>query len=405
MTALPSGQTLINQYASAIAGGAPPETAFAAAFGMTPSAFEPKLREYVHRMRFKAWNYTFDDRLHAQPPLTARALSPSEAEAWLGDLQVRIQRRDEGARRIEAAAAAQPDTAPVQLALARLRLAQDRADEAWPALERAVQLAPDDFDILYSTGVAALVHLDRASDQKRGDLEQRAFAALTRAAVLAPDSPDTLAWLAYAGLRQREWGAAADAIARAIALAPGRTEFRIRQADIMILRGAPNAARPMLQEIATRSADRLSADSARRRLEALDAAATRGNLAENTVAARGPLVGPARPASRTRLDLRRVQAGEEQAFGRLTAVECRVGQVRFHVEAGGRDVVSAAAQFADVDLVRFTDSKESRLGCGTRVAPDPVYVTWRVSKPRDWPADIAGVTVALEFLPPDYIPR
>ncbi|MGH9140788.1 MAG: tetratricopeptide repeat protein, partial [Vicinamibacterales bacterium] len=286
-----------------------------------------------------------------------------------------------------------------------LLLAQHRADEAWPALDRAVQLAPDDFDILYGAAVAALVHLDRASDRTRGDLEQRAFAALTRAAVLAPTSPDTFAWLAYAGLRQREWDAAANAIARAIALAPGRTEFRIRQADIMILRGAPNAARPMLQEIAARSPDRVSADSARRRLEALDAAATPGSAAANTVAARGPLAGPPRQGSPMRLDLRRVQAGEEQAFGRLTAVECRVGQVRFHVEAGGHDVVTAAAQFADVDLVRFTDSKESKLGCGARVAPDPVYVTWRVSKPSDWPADISGVTVALEFLPPDYTPQ
>ena len=72
-------------------------------------------------------------------------------------------------------------------------------------------------------------------------------------------------------MRAQAWNDAAKAIARAIELAPGRTEFRLRQADIMILRGAPHVARPMLQEMA-RSIDKVSAEAARRRLEALDAA-------------------------------------------------------------------------------------------------------------------------------------
>ena len=388
MTELPSGQTLINQYASAIAGGAPPDQAFAATFGMAPAAFEPKLREYVRGLTFKAWVFTFDERLQQQAPMASRVLAPAEAEAWLGDLQLRIQRTGDAARRIESAAAAAPDNAAAQLALARLRLAQDRADQAWPALEAALRLAPDDFTIQYRAGVTALQYLDRATGARQVELEQRAHDALTRAAAFAPNSPDTFAWLAYASLRQRAWDEAARAISRAIGLAPGRTEFRLRQADIMILRGAPDVARPMLMEIAARSADKLSADSARRRLEALDAAGAR------------------RPGSRVRLDLRRVQDGEQRVFGRLTAVECAGGgrPVLFHVEAGGRDLVTAAARFSDVDLVRYTGGKDATLACGRREPPDPVYVTWRADKPSDWPGELAGVTVAVEFLPLDFVP-
>ena len=44
MTELPSGQDLINQFAGTIAGGARPDQAFASTFGMTPAAFEPKLK-------------------------------------------------------------------------------------------------------------------------------------------------------------------------------------------------------------------------------------------------------------------------------------------------------------------------------------------------------------------------
>ena len=139
MTELPSGQSLLNQYVSAIAGGAQPEQAFTATFGMTPAAFEPKLREYLRGLTFKAWIYTFEQRVQQEAPRPPRVLAPAEAEAWLGDLQLRIQRKDEAARRIEGAVVAAPDNAAAQLMLARLRLAQDRADEAWAPLEAALQ--------------------------------------------------------------------------------------------------------------------------------------------------------------------------------------------------------------------------------------------------------------------------
>lgn len=402
MTELPSGRTLINQYAGAIAGGAKAEQAFATTFGVTPAAFEPRLREYVRRMRFKGWLYTFDRLLQTKSPTAARLLSPAEAQAWLGDLQLRIRRNDEAATRIEGAALSEHDNATAQLALARLRLFQDRANEAWPLLERAARLGQDDFAIQYGTGVASLQYLDHAAGgQQQVTVEQQAHDALTRAALLMPNSPDTFAWLAYADLRQQAWDDAAKAISRAIELAPGRTEFRLRQADIMILRGAPNAARPMLKEIAALSVDRLSAESARRRLEALDAAAIPGTT-YRTPGETPP--GLHQQPSRARFDLRRVQDGEERALGRLTAVECTGGRVQFHVDVGGGELVTAVARFADVDLVRFTEGKEETLRCGGRVPPDLVYMTWRREKPSDWPRGVAGVAVSVEFLPPDFVP-
>jgi tetratricopeptide (TPR) repeat protein len=405
MTEVPSGQALINRYTGAIAGGATSEQAFATSFGMTPAAFEPRLQEYIHRRVMNSWIFPIGERIKAAPP-PARVLSHGEAEAWLGDLQLRIQRNGEAAKRIEGAVGGEPDAAAAQLALARLRLSQDRSDEAWPALERAARLAPDDFDIQYGAGAASLQYLESAAAGTRADLEQRAHDALTRAAMLAPNSPDAFGWLAYAEMRRRAWTEAAKAVGRAIELAPGRTEFRLRQADIMILRGAPHVARPMLQEIA-RSVDRISAEAARRRLDALDAAGVPGGAATSSPAAAAPppaTVEPRGPLPRMRLDLRPVRDGEERAFGRLSAVECTGGRVLLHVEVGGRDLVTAVARFADVDLVRFTENKEATLGCGGRVRADPVYVTWRAAKPNGWPGEIAGVAVALEFLPLDFVP-
>ena len=134
MTEAPSGPALISRYTGAIAGGAAPEQAFAATFGMTPAAFEPRLQEYVHRKMMMSRVLPMTEPVHAAAP-TTRVLSRGEADAWLGDLQLRIARSDEAARRIEGAVASEPDTAAAQLALARLRLSQNRPDEAWPSLD------------------------------------------------------------------------------------------------------------------------------------------------------------------------------------------------------------------------------------------------------------------------------
>jgi tetratricopeptide (TPR) repeat protein len=405
MTEAPSGPALISRYTGAIAGGAAPEQAFAATFGMTPAAFEPRLQEYIHRKMMMSRVVPMTEPVRAAAP-TARVLSRGEADAWLGDLQLRIARSDEAARRIEGAVASEPDTAAAQLALARLRLSQNRPDEAWPSLDRASRLAPDDAAIQYGAGVAWLQYLESASDGTRADLDQRAHDALTRAVTLVPNAPDAFAWLAYAEMRAQAWSDAAKAIARAIELASGRTEFRLRQADIMILRGAPHVARPMLQEIA-RSIDKVSAEAARRRLEALDAAGVRTATAAAPpaeAAASKAASEPPKPLPRMRLELRRVRDGEERVFGRLTAVECAGDRVQFHVDVGGRSVVTAAARFEDVDLVRYTESREATLRCGARTPADPVYVTWRQGKPDGWPAAIAGVAVAVEFLPADFVP-
>jgi hypothetical protein len=110
------------------------------------------------------------------------------------------------------------------------------------------------------------------------------------------------------------------------------------------------------------------------------------------------------PQPRVRLELRIVQPGEQRAFGRLTAVECVGGLVRLHVAVDGRDLVTASARFSDLDLRLYVETRERSLACGARTPADPVYVTWRTQKPGGWPGDVAGVAVALEFLPPDVVP-
>ena len=330
--------------------------------------------------------------------MAARVLAPAEAEAWLGDLQLRIQRTGDAARRIESAAAAAPDNAAAQLVLARLRLAQDRADEAWPALEAALRLAPEDFAIQYRAGVTALQYLDRATGARQVDAGAAGARRVDQGRSVRAEFSGHLraGWRTRAcanghGTKRRR------AISRAIGLAPGRTEFRLRQADIMILRGSPERGP------ADADGDRraLGRQALSRQRAAASRGARRGGVRH--AGAQGSrsvarLLASARSAARSGWRTARVRPADRRGVRRRRprALSCRGRRPR------SRDGGRAASRTSTSCGTRT--ARTSTLGCGGRVPPDPVYVTWRADKPADWPGELAGVTVAVEFLPLDFVP-
>jgi Flp pilus assembly protein TadD len=89
--------------------------------------------------------------------------------------------------------------------------------------------------------------------------------------VINPGASDAWAWLAYADmLDDQQLQEAEDAIARAIQLSPGRLDYRLRFADVSILRGRLDDARRMLTELAAVTTDRTVAERAALRLTALN---------------------------------------------------------------------------------------------------------------------------------------
>jgi tetratricopeptide (TPR) repeat protein len=355
LTERPDGAAAVNDYVAAVASGKPPDAAFVDAFGETPAAIYPRLRQYVQRPVFKSKAYVLDQRVEVDEPENARTLPPAEIDARLGRIQLRINRGAEAAARIEAAARPSGG-AEAQLALALLRLHEERPDEAREPLERAVALAPNDFITQYVYGLLLLrdtIDAPRGSDDKR----ELAHAALTRAVAANPESADALAWQAYsdlaAGTRLDE---AREATRRAIALAPHQQSYRIQLADI-------DAA----------AAERHEGAQPRRRPEAVIAGERR------------------RPPS-LETDLRPVQSGEERILGDLISIECSGDDVRFSVRVGSRLVVATAERLQDVELTSFA-SPDLSVSCGARTPPDRVYLTSK-----------AGRALAVEFLPRDYVP-
>ena len=272
MIEMPDGPAAINAYASGIARGDTPDDAFRGAFGSAPAEFEQQLRRYIQQSKFRSIVLTMGERVNVETPERGREMSAGEAGAWLGDLQRRIGRRAEATTRIEAAAKDEPAASMPELALGLLRLDQGRADEAWAAFESAVAAAPNDFFAQFSYGVSRLRHQAAAANApvRPAPAIARAREALTRAAAINPSSSEAFAWLAYAEMmtdgRLRE---ARAAIEKAIDLAPGRVDYRLRYADIWILEGRIDDATALLTGLAKVKTDKAAVEGATRRLEAI----------------------------------------------------------------------------------------------------------------------------------------
>ena len=164
-----------------IAEGHPPAEAFRAAFGATTDEFDKGARVYVRRLTFLVQRFTLSEKLTIVEPSPGRAMTPDEVEAWLGTAQLRVNRVDEAAPRIERAGSASPPTAAGQLAVGLLRLERQQPTEALDAFARAAELAPDDFLTQYVSGMSRV----RADPQGSEEHRVLALAVLKRA--IAPE--------------------------------------------------------------------------------------------------------------------------------------------------------------------------------------------------------------------------
>jgi hypothetical protein len=234
---------------------------------------------------------------------------------------------------------------------------------------------------------------------------------------LRRDSPDANAWLAFAQmLDDTTLPDARESIQRAIDLAPGRLDYRLRYADVSILQGNFDEARSLLGAIARVPFDQAASSAAKARLEALarydgrisgpgpgsvfsgPGPMTRGQRGPVPVEA-GPLTPPSTPSATPQLRLRATQLGEQRTEGALLKIDCGPANVRFTVQSAQATLVASAVRMEDVELISYLPEKNFSIACGARKPADRVYLTSRTD-----PRTNTRVAIAVEFLPPDYRP-
>jgi tetratricopeptide (TPR) repeat protein len=419
---VPNPAVAINRYLTTVESGGDPVGTFEALFG-SATEFGRRVQEYVRRVGFRSYSYTLPAAPQVQQASDARALSPSEAQARLGALQVRAGRLPEGKARIDAAVAGPTPSAQAYEALGHLQLRQQRQPDALVAFRKAAALDPDDFSAQYFFGMLLLQHGSDAAALGIADPDDAARAALARAVQLNPLAGDAFEGLSVACMRLGRWPEARAAVLQATALAPGRLEYAYQLAEIDFGEGNTAAARTRLAMLVAAAPNSDVGKIARAQLARLGDPRSNGPAArppapaavplppDDTGAAPAPSSTSFTSRSASALDtsspyagfqLRKVQAGETRSLATITNIECaRDAVIRIHVTVDGKAMVATAVDLGKVDLVTFRTGMAG-IACGPRPRAEQIYLTYRplASGPA---GDVVGEAVAIEFLPSDYV--
>ena len=153
------------------------DAAFMAAFGTDIDGMDKELRQYVRRVGMKA--RVFEMQTERQDADDARPLSDADMNALEGRLLLQVGAFDEAERELTGVAKQQPTHAAAQVALARLRLTQDREDDAIALLQQVVAANPRDGAAHFFLGTAL----------ERTWRHEEALAAFAKAVDFMPGNP------------------------------------------------------------------------------------------------------------------------------------------------------------------------------------------------------------------------
>ena len=143
-------QQQFRQFLQNISRGDTSEKAIERAFGTSAEVIEQEFRDYVRRGEFPSQRIASADgpQSYASTAMQRAALSEGEANYYLGDLLLHINRPNEAEVYYKQAIAAEPGFIPTYASLGRLYAYQRRYAEAKKNFQRAT-LAPQNYLIHY----------------------------------------------------------------------------------------------------------------------------------------------------------------------------------------------------------------------------------------------------------------
>lgn len=391
------------QYLSKLGEGMPARDAWQQLFGADPIASD--LQRYVRQRIFKAYRYTFQDKL-ANVESAAIPLTPADADAFLADFLIMQNRQPEAAERLAKPGGTPPT--PWSMAVAAVLDASNQDDAA---AERRLMALPATGDWLtaYRAGVTlAAVSSGHGSppttDQRTS--ARRLLEASRGGGHEIPNAAASLSQLELAGPEPPASSTRA-ALENARRLAPGRLDYVFLHARVLASQREFRAARDVLSPLMSQAYPPEIREPARSLMGYIvtveQASASRSAApapADFTAPDAGPAAPPPPPAADARRSessvmpvLREQQPGEQRVEGVLERIECASASAVFHLRMSGVVVRIAAPRMQDVDFITYRDDLKGSVGCGPLKEPMRVYVTWRPG------AASTKVVVAVEFLP------
>jgi tetratricopeptide (TPR) repeat protein len=392
------------RFVELMAEGAPVTETFRQVFHQEPAAVESELKEYIRRDKRPVQVTLLDKRSAAAEEMRSAPVSEAEAQSYLGDLLLHMNRLDEAALYLKESLRLEPSLGRANASLGMVYVRQRNFPEAIPLLKRAVELAPDNYlaHYYYAYGLSRQ-GMDENSVVSGYEPEAAGVmrAELSRAIELAPGYTESYHLLAFINLATGEQLDEAERLLRqAMRLAPTREEFAFVLAQIYERRRDWNRAREVLDPL-RRSRNPQLRVKAEEVLKTISA--TESELAR--LKASGLLVpddssgssSVSALAQKPRLPKR---FEGERLRGLLTNVECNgAGDTILTIKTGERSLRFRSENLRRITFVTYVEGLGRAITCGPRQPSNLVLLTYRNSNTSRGQFD--GEAVAIEFIPED----
>lgn len=391
------------RFTELMAEGMPVAETFKRVFGREPAEVESELKEYVKREKRPTQVTLFDKRSQAEGMKSA-PVSDAEAQSYLGDLLLHMNRLDEAARYLKEALRLNPSAASANASLGMVYVKQRNFGEAVPLLKRAVELAPANYlaHYYYAYGLSRQ-GMDENSVVSGYEPEAARLmrAELSRAIELAPTFTESYHLLAFINLATGEQLEEAERLLRqAMRMAPPREDFAFVLAQIYERRRDWTRAREALEPL-RRSRNpqlRVKAEEVLKTINTTESELARLKASGLVVPddASGTTSVSA-IAQKPRLPKR---FEGERVRGFLTNVECvGDGDAVLTIKAGERSLRFRSDNLRHITFVTYVEGMGRAIACGPRQPSNLVLLTYRHS--NSLPAQFDGEAVAIEFVPDD----
>jgi tetratricopeptide (TPR) repeat protein len=271
-------------------------------FGMSLDTIEKELRAYVNRGELPTLRLTTSDpQSYSYTAIQRESLSEAEANYYLGDLLLHINRAEDAERYFKQAIALDPNLSLAYASLGQLCVWQNRYPEAKKYLERAAKSSQN-----YLVHYQYAWLLTRDTLAPAGSIDSSETAAvireeLARAIKLAPEF--AASYYVYAlvdFVRDERHDEALEMAQKAHRLAPTKTSYTLLLAEIYSRRSDTAAARELVEPL-TRDADAKVRDDAQELLDRVNKTSSARSSASSRSSMSGALVAESGQPSTTRM--------------------------------------------------------------------------------------------------------
>jgi tetratricopeptide (TPR) repeat protein len=229
---------------------------FREAFETDYKTLEDEIRGYTRQVAWPAIKGKLSDKLDFDHEVQVSNLSDAQAQYYVGDLLLHMNRLDVAESQLQKASALDPKLAATNASLGLLKIRQGKNDEALKFLTQAVEGdSTNHLTHYYYAQMLQKVDLPDSAADRKSHFELMRTHTL-KAIELAPRFTYSYSLLGYIALVTKEGLPEAEtAVTKAIEYAPGRMDLRLMLAQLMLSNNETQRAQSVLTGLKSSTTD------------------------------------------------------------------------------------------------------------------------------------------------------